>query len=149
MIPGLFGLAALVLGVVVARWSWLHDSAGQLGYRGEVASAQNVLTTIAAAMLAFMAVVFSATLVALQLASGQFSPRVLRTFQRDRRTQVVQGTFLATFVYTLTDHRPSWVAAATRPCRSRCASRSCSSGPAWWPSCSTCTTSPAASGPCT
>ena len=73
-----------------------------LGYRGDLDNAKIVLSTIAAAMLTFMAVVFSATLVALQLASGQFSPRVLRTFQRDRRTQVVQGTFLATFVYSLT-----------------------------------------------
>lgn len=102
LIPGLFGVAALIMGIGVARWSGLQDLAGDIGYRGDLDNAKIVLSTIAAAMLTFMAVVFSATLVALQLASGQFSPRVLRTFQRDRRTQVVQGTFLATFVYSLT-----------------------------------------------
>ena len=102
LIPALFGLAALLLGVGVARWSRLQDAAGGIGYRGDLDNAKIVLSTIATAMLTFMAVVFSATLVALQLASGQFSPRVLRTFQRDRRTQVVQGIFLATFVYALT-----------------------------------------------
>ncbi len=90
------------MGIGVARWSGLQDLAGDIGYRGDLDNAKIVLSTIAAAMLTFMAVVFSATLVALQLASGQFSPRVLRTFQRDRRTQVVQGIFLATFVYSLT-----------------------------------------------
>lgn len=102
LIPGLFGITALLMGIGVARWSGLQDLAGDVGYRGDLDNAKIVLSTIAAAMLTFMAVVFSATLVALQLASGQFSPRVLRTFQRDRRTQVVQGTFLATFVYSLT-----------------------------------------------
>src|SRR6476620_11699393 len=72
LIPGAFGVGALVLGIVVARWSGLQDSAGGLGYRGDLDNAKIVLSTIAAAMLTFMAVVFSATLVALQLASGQF-----------------------------------------------------------------------------
>jgi uncharacterized membrane protein len=102
LIPGLFGIAALLMGIGVARWPALQNLAGDVGYRGDLDNAKIVLSTIAAAMLTFMAVVFSATLVALQLASGQFSPRVLRTFQRDRRTQVVQGIFLATFVYSLT-----------------------------------------------
>ena len=45
-------------------------------------AATNVLSTIAAAMLTFVGVVFSVTLVALQLASSQVSPRVLRSFVR-------------------------------------------------------------------
>lgn len=43
-------------------------------------------------------VVFSLTVVILRLASGQFSPRVLRTFVRDRLSQVVIGLLVATFV---------------------------------------------------
>jgi uncharacterized membrane protein len=38
--------------------------------------------------------------VALQLSSTQFSPRLLRNFLRDRPTQVVLSTFIATFVYS-------------------------------------------------
>jgi uncharacterized membrane protein len=38
--------------------------------------------------------------VALQLSSTQFSPRLLRNFLRDRGTQVVLSAFIATFVYS-------------------------------------------------
>jgi uncharacterized membrane protein len=40
------------------------------------------------------------TVVALQLSSTQFSPRLLRSFLRDRPTQVVLSTFIATFAYS-------------------------------------------------
>jgi uncharacterized membrane protein len=54
---------------------------------------------VTGAMITTAGVVFSLTVVSLQLASGQFSPRVLRTFVRDRLSQVVIGTLVATFVY--------------------------------------------------
>jgi uncharacterized membrane protein len=41
------------------------------------------------------------TLVVLQLASSQFSPRVLRTFFGDRLTQATVGTYVGTFVFAL------------------------------------------------
>lgn len=41
------------------------------------------------------------TLVALSLASSQLGPRLLRNFMRDSSTQVVLGTFIATFLYCL------------------------------------------------
>lgn len=46
-------------------------------------------------------VVFSVTIVALQLASSQFTPRVLRSFVADRANQIVLGIFIGTFTYTL------------------------------------------------
>ena len=64
-------------------------------------SAQQVLATIATSTLTFMGVVFSITIVALQLASQQFSPRVLRTFLASRITQVALGSFVSTFVYAI------------------------------------------------
>jgi len=70
-------------------------------------SATTVLSTIATAMLAFLGVVFSITLVAMQLASQQFSPRVLRTYVRSSITKVALGTFIATFIYPLLSL--SWV----------------------------------------
>ena len=45
---------------------------------------------------------FSLTVVTLQLASSQFSPRLLRTFTRDRLVHVSLGLLLATFTYALT-----------------------------------------------
>jgi uncharacterized membrane protein len=41
------------------------------------------------------------TILVLQVASRQFSPRVLRTFLGDRATQAALGVFLGTFVYAL------------------------------------------------
>ena len=40
-------------------------------------------------------------LVALTLAASQLGPRLLRSFMRDSATQVVLGTFIATYLYCL------------------------------------------------
>ena len=63
--------------------------------------ASAVLEVIAGSMITITGVVFSMTLVALSLASSQLGPRLLRNFMRDTTTQVVLGTFIATFVYCL------------------------------------------------
>jgi uncharacterized membrane protein len=68
--------------------------------RGE-ASARAVLAVIAGSTITFTGTVFSITIVALQLASTQFSPRVLRTFLRDRASQHCFGVFVATALYSL------------------------------------------------
>jgi uncharacterized membrane protein len=52
-------------------------------------------------MMTIASVTFSITVVALQLASSQFGPRLLRNFMRDRGNQVAIGTFIATFTYCL------------------------------------------------
>ena len=64
-------------------------------------AARQILTTIAAAVITVVGLVFSITIVALTLASTQFGPRMLRNFVRDRGTQVTLGTFVATFVYAI------------------------------------------------
>lgn len=58
-----------------------------------------LLATVAGAMITTVGVVFSLTVVSLQLASGQFSPRVMRSFIRDRLSQRVIGLLVATFFY--------------------------------------------------
>ena len=64
--------------------------------------ARSVLSTIAGAMISVTGLVFSITIVVLQLASSQFTPRVLRTFLDDRITQHTLGVFAASFLYALT-----------------------------------------------
>lgn len=66
-----------------------------------VASAREILSTIASATITVAGVVFSLTVIAVQLASSQFSPRVLRGFLRDRFSQRVIGVVMATFTYCL------------------------------------------------
>jgi uncharacterized membrane protein len=70
-------------------------------YRGSPSGARELLATIAGSMITFIGLVFSSTIVVLQLASSQFSPRVMRTFFRDRIIQAALGTFIATFAYAI------------------------------------------------
>ncbi|MFJ3582559.1 DUF2254 domain-containing protein [Streptomyces sp. NPDC090127] len=68
---------------------------------GIVEDAKTIVTTISAAMMTFIGVVFSISLVAVQMASGQFSPRVVRIFIRSRITKATFSVFLATFLLSL------------------------------------------------
>jgi uncharacterized membrane protein len=63
--------------------------------------ARAVLGTIATSILTLTAVVFSVALVALQMASSQYSPRVLRNFVRKTATKLALSMFIATFVFAL------------------------------------------------
>ncbi len=64
-------------------------------------SAATFAGAIAAATLAFVAVVFATTLVAIQLAASQYLPTTVRIFIRSRITRVTLGLFLATFVFSV------------------------------------------------
>jgi len=68
---------------------------------GTADAARQNLTSIAAAVITVVGVVFSITIVTLTLASTQFGPRMLRNFIRDPGTQLTLGTFVATFVYAV------------------------------------------------
>lgn len=70
-------------------------------FQGGPDGARSVLGTIASAMISVTGLVFSITMVVLQLASSQFTPRVLGTFLSSRITQVTLGVFTATFVFSL------------------------------------------------
>jgi uncharacterized membrane protein len=68
---------------------------------GTPTTAQQVLSMLAQAVLSLATVVLSLTLVAVQLAMGQFSPRIVRALQADRRNQAAIGVFLGTFAYAM------------------------------------------------
>ncbi|MFB7368647.1 DUF2254 domain-containing protein [Streptomyces sp. NPDC056222] len=63
--------------------------------------AKTIVTTISSAMMTFIGVVFSISLVAVQMASGQFSPRIVRIFIRSRITKATFSVFLSTFLLSL------------------------------------------------
>ena len=100
VVPAIAALLAAALAVVLA---WLDGATGSLGLPLEIDadSARAVLSAISGAMISFTALVFSVTMLVLQTASTQLSPRVVRTFLRDRFNQVVMGLFVATFVFSL------------------------------------------------
>ena len=70
-------------------------------YGGSPQGSRQLLSTVAGSMITFIGMVFSSTILVLQLASSQFSPRVMRSFFRDRIIQVTLGTFIATFAYAI------------------------------------------------
>jgi uncharacterized membrane protein len=78
----------------LSAWSPRLFGAGAEGSRA-------MLSAIATSMVTVAGVVFSITIVALSLASSQYSPRVLHNFMRDRPTQWVLGVFLGIFSYCL------------------------------------------------
>ena len=103
LIPAIAAVLAAILAWALVRID--HAATGsvvdQVFFAGGPESARLILSTIAAAMLTFTGLVFTVTMLVLQLASSQFSPRVTRTFLRDRSNQLVLGIFVATFVYAL------------------------------------------------
>ncbi|MFF9408116.1 DUF2254 domain-containing protein [Streptomyces anandii] len=71
-------------------------------FGGGAEAARAVLQTIAGSLITVTALTFSLTVVALQMASSQYSPRLLRTFSADRYVQVTLALLLTTFTYALT-----------------------------------------------
>jgi uncharacterized membrane protein len=99
--PAVAAIGAWVAGALASRHLTsfvLHQGL----FPTDLDDSRTLLATIAAALLTFTGVVFSITLVALQMASTQYSPRVLRTFMRKPITKLALSTFIATFVYSMT-----------------------------------------------
>ena len=100
MIPAVGAVTAILAGFGIVALD--HATEARLGFQGDAEAARSILSTIAAAMITFTGLVFSITIVALQLASAQFSPRVMRTFLRDRTSKLALATFVATFGFAFT-----------------------------------------------
>lgn len=77
-------------------------SLGGLLSTGGPVGARNLVETVAGTSLTAATITFSVTIVALQVAAAQYSPRVPRQFIRDLATQLTLAIFIFTFVYCLT-----------------------------------------------
>ncbi len=78
-------------------------------------AATAILSTVALAMVSLATLVLTITMVVVQLAMGQFSPRIVQTILKDKPSQFAIGIFVATFA------QPSWrcvkcALAMTPPC---------------------------------
>lgn len=105
-VPALLTLAGAAAALLLVRFN--DALVGQVdpttrwwAFGGTAEGAAGVLGAIASSIITVTGVVFSVTIVALQLASSQFTPRVLRQFTADRANQIVLGVFIGTFTYTL------------------------------------------------
>ncbi len=106
-LPTVAVLVAITLGVGLPRLEAANPELVPVGlqdylFTGGADAARTVLDAVAGSLITVTALTFSLTVVTLQLASSQFSPRLLRTFTRDLVVQATLGLFLGTFAYALT-----------------------------------------------
>ncbi len=110
-------VVAVGLGIALPRVDGRVDSrlpswTGEYLFSGDANAARTLLDSVAGSLITVTSLTFMLTVVTLQLASGQFSPRLLRTFTRDVFVQATLALFLATFTYALTVLRSVRTAAA-------------------------------------
>lgn len=100
--PAIAVLAALLAGSWLGRWAQAPEAAlDRYLFQGTPGSAQQMLAALLGAVITAFSVVLSLTVVVLQTASMQFSPRLLQSFVRDRGLQAVLSIFLGTIAYLL------------------------------------------------
>ncbi len=104
-LPAVCAVLAVLLGLVVTGLDQAFAGALPFLFAGGPDGARSLLSSITSSMISFTGLVFSITIVVLQLTSSQFSPRVLRTLLQDRTSQLALGVFVATFLYAMTVQR--------------------------------------------
>lgn len=100
LLPGLIVVALVVLAFVVIQVDHMLGDT-EVGFGGGPAAARDVLAAMAGSFVTVAGLTFSLTIVVLQLASSQYSPRILRGFLADRITQLTAGAFIGVFAYSL------------------------------------------------
>jgi uncharacterized membrane protein len=70
-------------------------------FTGGPDAAVAILSTVALAMVSLATLVLTITMVVVQLAMGQFSPRIVQTILRDKPSQFAIGIFVATFAHAM------------------------------------------------
>lgn len=102
-LPLAAGVVATAVGAALARWRpGQGGRVGQLAWPGGRETAVSMLQTVPTAVMTATAVTFSLMVVALQMSSQQFSPRLLRQFSRDRTFKGVLVVLVATFALPVT-----------------------------------------------
>ena len=100
--PALYVVAAAVGATAITEFDRsLGDVSLPVRLTSTVDSARALLGAVTSGTIAAASVVFSLTLVAIQLSSTSYSSRVVRTFLRDRFQQNVIGLVMGTFAYAM------------------------------------------------
>ncbi|MEU7410054.1 DUF2254 domain-containing protein [Streptomyces sp. NPDC042638] len=96
----LAGGVGLCLGTLAIDHATGYRLLGQ-GLVGSSTNAQGILSAVAATMTTLIPLVLTITTVAVQLAMGQFSPRIVGALLHDRVSQWAMGLFTATFAFAI------------------------------------------------
>ncbi|MFL5793647.1 MAG: DUF2254 domain-containing protein [Actinomycetota bacterium] len=101
VLPTVSVVVFLLAGAALSRVEVDQDSPwATLAFQGTADDARSLLIVVSSTMITVTGLVFALTIVALQIASGQYSPRLLRNFMRDRGTQLVLSIFVGAFAYS-------------------------------------------------
>jgi len=98
LLPVVAVVVSVALGAVLSRID--VNPGSLLAFQGTADDARNLLIGISSTMVTVIALLLGLAVVALQLSSTQFSPRLLRNFLRDRPNQIVLAVFVGTFGYS-------------------------------------------------
>ena len=101
VLPTVSVVVFLLAGAALSRVEVNGDSPlSRFAFQGTAEDARSLLIVVSSTMITVTGLVFALTIVALQIASGQYSPRLLRNFMRDRGTQLVLSIFVGAFAYS-------------------------------------------------
>lgn len=98
--PAVAAGIALLVGLVVSNIDgsaipWLRTWL----YPGDATDARRLLITVAAALVGALALVIGLTMVAIQVAANRYSPRLLRSFLRDKSVKVTLALLVGSFTF--------------------------------------------------
>jgi len=103
------GIIALVIWVLSLMTLWLDQTYPEFSssqpfklFHTDYQTAQTVLSTVAAAAITTLGLVYSIVLVVFTTAAGNIGPRLLQRFTSDQVNQFTAGLFGGTFLYALT-----------------------------------------------
>jgi uncharacterized membrane protein len=98
-VPGLCILILIGMAFVVPGIDERIDASA--AFPGDASAARTILQVVAGSLITVISLVFSITILVLQQASQQYTPRLIGNFMSFRGVQIVLGVFLGTFVYAL------------------------------------------------
>ncbi len=103
VIPATLSLGGVLLAEVALRLDGPDFGPLPQGllFAQDVSGARSLLGTIAGSAIGVAGTIFSITIAALSLTSGQMGPRLLRNFLRDSGNKWALGLFLLTFAYCI------------------------------------------------
>lgn len=88
IVPGAVAVAYGVLAMVLLEIDRASSNVGPgFGFGGDAAAARGVLSSVAGGVISMTSLTLSLTIVTLQLASSQFTPRALKNLLSDRSTR--------------------------------------------------------------
>ncbi|MDC0116019.1 DUF2254 domain-containing protein [Octadecabacter sp.] len=100
-IPTVLAVAATVIAQATLYIDNAHTPLPETWRSTNIEAARATLSVISQSMIGVAGVMFSMTIVAVSFASGNFGPRLIGNFMRDRGNQWSLGILIATFIYSL------------------------------------------------